>query len=86
MWPIARELAEDWAKDQQGLAAQISSLADKMLMVGLRLPEFLDKAETAFDALTHPPAPPKRSDKGKTATYLLLGSILVFLVIIVHRM
>ena len=40
MWPIARELAEDWAKDQQGLAAQISSLADKMLMVGLRLPNF----------------------------------------------
>ena len=78
MWPIARELAEDWAKDQQGLAAQISSLADKMLMVGLRLPEFLDKAETAFDALTHPPAPPKRSDQGKTATYLLLGSILFF--------
>ena len=86
MWPIARELAEDWAKDQQGLAAQISSLADKMLMVGLRLPEFLDKAETAFDALTHPPAPPKRSDQDKTATYLLLGSILVLLVIIIHRM
>ena len=85
MWPIARELAEDWAQEQQGLAAQISSLADKMLMVGLRLPEWLDKAETAFDHLTaaQPQQPEK---KGQPGLYLLLGGIFVTLLFILHKL
>ena len=29
MWPIARELAEDWAKDQQGLARRYQALLTK---------------------------------------------------------
>ena len=46
MWPIARDLAADWAQDQNGLLTQISTIADKALAFSIRLPEFLDRAET----------------------------------------
>ncbi|MGC6485777.1 MAG: 2-polyprenylphenol 6-hydroxylase [Candidatus Puniceispirillales bacterium] len=87
MWPIARELAEDWARDQQGLASQISSLADKMLMVGMRLPELLDKAESALDRMAATAAPePRPRETGKTGLYAVLGGILIIIAILVHKL
>jgi len=59
MWPLARDLAEDWARNQQSLTSQLGELADKALLLGLRLPDLLDKAERALDHLAEtPPAPP----------------------------
>lgn len=95
MWPIARDLAEEWVQDQQGITAQLSALADKMLMVGMRLPEIIDKAETAFDQFVHqaegnpvPPASkqPQSEFLAKIGQFALLGGIFVILLAILHKM
>ena len=51
MWPIARDLASDWAQDQSGLLSQISTIADKTLAFGMRLPGLLDRAETILNQM-----------------------------------
>jgi len=55
MWPLARDLAEDWARSQQSLSSQLSEIADKALLLGLRLPDLLDKAEKTLDRLAATP-------------------------------
>ena len=49
MWPLARDLAADWAKEQDNLLAQLNTFADKALTLGLRLPGLIDKVETYLD-------------------------------------
>ncbi|MCE2516525.1 MAG: 2-polyprenylphenol 6-hydroxylase [Alphaproteobacteria bacterium] len=49
MWPIARDLAAEWAEDKDSWLTQISTIADKALSFGLRLPELMDRAETLLD-------------------------------------
>ena len=51
MWPIARDLASDWAQDQSGLLSQISMIADKALAFGMRLPGLLDRAESLLNQM-----------------------------------
>ena len=51
MWPIARDLASDWAQDQSGLLSQISMIADKTLAFGMRLPGLLDRAEAILNQM-----------------------------------
>ena len=51
MWPIARDLASDWAQDQSGLLSQISMIADKTLAFGMRLPSLLDRAEAILNQM-----------------------------------
>ena len=59
MWPIARDLASEWAEDQGGLLTQISAIADKALAFGMKLPDLLDRAETILNRFDVPPPPPK---------------------------
>ena len=54
MWPIARDLASDWAQDQSGLLSQISMIADKTLAFGMRLPGLLDRAEAILNQMGIP--------------------------------
>ena len=49
MWPLARDLAADWAKEQDNLLAQLNTFADKALTLGLRLPGLIDKVEIYLD-------------------------------------
>jgi len=59
MWPIARDLASEWAEDQGGLLTQISTIADKALAFGMKLPDLLVHAETILNRFDAPPPPPK---------------------------
>jgi len=59
MWPIARDLASEWAEDQGGMLAQISAIADKALAFGMKLPDLLDRAETILNRLDDEPEPLK---------------------------
>ena len=59
MWPIARDLASDWAQDQGGMLTQISAIADKALAFGIKLPELLDRAEGILDRMDTPKPAPK---------------------------
>ena len=45
MWPLARDLASEWADQQDGLLVQLNAFADKALSLGLRLPELIDQAD-----------------------------------------
>ena len=58
MWPIARDLAAEWAEDQGGWGGgwrmQINTIADKTLSFGLRLPELMDRAETLLNRMESP--------------------------------
>ena len=60
MWPLARDLAADWAADQASIFTQINAIADKALSFGMRLPEILDRAEVILSKLEDTP-PEKKS-------------------------
>ena len=63
MWPLAREFANEWIRDQSGLLERIGDIGDRLLAAGMRLPEFMDKVETALDRLSEAgkgEKPPKR--------------------------
>ncbi|XDZ65545.1 2-polyprenylphenol 6-hydroxylase [Alphaproteobacteria bacterium LSUCC0684] len=85
MWPLARDLAEDWARNQQSLTSQLSEIADKALLLGLRLPDLLDKAEKALDqfAATLPEAPDARPPSNSSVPWGWIG-IIAGIVILFH--
>lgn len=59
MWPIARDLAAEWASDQDSWLVQINNIADKALSFGMRLPELMDRAEDLINRMEQPEAEPK---------------------------
>ena len=87
MWPLAREFANEWARDQSGLLDQIGDFGDRLLAAGMRLPEFMDKAEAALDGLAAEKAektPPGRGlgawFSGMAALGAVAGAVFAFIV------
>lgn len=54
MWPIARDLAADWAKDQDNLLTQLGNIADKAIAFGLRAPELMEQALLVLEQMGNP--------------------------------
>ena len=75
MWPLAREFAGEWARDRSGLLEQVGGIGDRLLAAGMRLPEFMDKLESALDRISgeEEPDPPPRW--GFAAWLLGLGAL-----------
>ena len=77
MWPIARDLAAEWASDQDGLWAQVNAFTDKALTLGLRLPTLMDNVEAYLDKEIHHEPPEKSGISWISATVLIIGSMLL---------
>ncbi len=75
MWPLARDLAAEWADDQDGLLAQLNEVADKALSIGLRLPDLLDRAESFFDREETTLPPVKQGISFVSTLILVLAAI-----------
>jgi ubiquinone biosynthesis protein len=77
MWPLARDLAAEWAEEQDGLLAQLNVFADKALTIGLRLPGLIDHAEAFFDKDHHYTPPKKAGISWVSAILLALLAIMI---------
>ena len=75
MWPLARDLASEWAAEQDGLWAQVNAFTDKALALGLRLPGFIDKVETYLDKEIYHKPPEKSGVSWVLATLLIVVSM-----------
>ncbi len=79
MWPIARDLAAEWAEDQGGWGGgwrmQINTIADKTLSFGLRLPELMDRAETLLDRMESPEN--KRKSNHYLPWFIAIAAIII---------
>ena len=81
MWPLARELANEWAGGQSGIVGQIGDFGDRLLAAGLRLPEFMEKAEAALDRMAEKPR--RRRGFGPWA---LGAAVFAIIALIIHNM
>ena len=84
MWPLARELANEWVRDQAGLLDRAGEFGDRLLAAGFRLPELMDKAEAALDRLAgeaEVKTPPQRGPgawvPGLVAVGVAVGGVIV---------
>ncbi len=88
MWPLARELADEWVTEQGSIASRLSEVGDRILAAGLRLPELMDTAQSALDRMARP-EPPQRAPRQYVPliTGFLAGLIIMGIVfIIIHNM
>ena len=88
MWPLARELADEWMTEQGSIASRLSEVGDRILAAGLRLPELMDTAQSALDRMARP-EPPQRAPRQYVPliTGFLAGLIIMGIVfIIIHNM
>jgi ubiquinone biosynthesis protein len=82
MWPLARDLAAEWAEEQDGLFTQLNAIADKALTLGLRLPGLIDRAEAYFDR-DHTPEPPQKAGISRVSAIILvlLASAVMYFIV-----
>lgn len=82
MWPIARDLAAEWADDQDSWLTQLSMIADKTMSFGLRLPELMDRAESVLNRMENQENPENPSFSAGFWLGLGIGAM-VFIIFIV---
>ena len=75
MWPLARDLAAEWATEQDGLIAQINTIADKALSLGIKLPTLIEHAEEFLKYKNDPEIPANRGVSWIEASILVLLAI-----------
>lgn len=84
MWPLARDLAAEWAAEQDGFLAQADRLTDKALTLGLRLPTLLDKLEIYLDKETQHETPKNRGIYWLLAIFIIIASL--FFAYLIHNL
>ena len=75
MWPLARDLAAEWASEQDGLLAHINTFADKALLLGMRLPSLIEHAEDFLKNKNEPEIPASKGVSWIEASILVLLAI-----------
>ena len=75
MWPLARDLAAEWASEQDGLLAHINTFADKALLLGMRLPSLIEHAEDFLKNKNEPEIPAYKGVSWIEASILVLLAI-----------
>jgi ubiquinone biosynthesis protein len=82
IWPIARDLAAEWAADHDNLLTQLGRIADTALSMGQRLPELMDQASILLDRMENDATNPEESPKDNRSESQNSGSILPWVLFI----
>ena len=75
MWPLARDLAAEWASEQDGLLAHINTIADKALSLGIKLPSLIEHAEEFLMNKNDPEIPVNKGVSWIEASVLVLLAV-----------
>ena len=83
MWGLARDLAADWMEEHTAIGQRLSQFADRLLELGLRLPQILDRLEEVLQQ--PPPEPPEPRRPLPWLILLAAGIIIISGVVLVVR-